>query len=103
MAYNYEYPYVSSDRCNADWILSKVKEIDNIIKNPKDFLSPIMLNIISDMIEKEALSFLVEYDENTETLKISAEVNKTYADGLHIFDPNSHVVSINEEEDKKNG
>ena len=97
MAYNYEYPYVSSDRINADWILSKVKEIDNIIQNPEELLTPIMLNVISEMIEKEALSFVVEYDDSNETIIFKAKINKTYADGVHIFDPNGHTVTIDEE------
>lgn len=27
MAYNYEYPYVDTDRANADWLLNKMKQV----------------------------------------------------------------------------
>ena len=28
MAYNYEYPYTDPNRCNADWLLNKMKELE---------------------------------------------------------------------------
>lgn len=31
MAYNYEYPYVDPNRYNSDWMLEKMKEIEDII------------------------------------------------------------------------
>ena len=29
MAYNYEYPYTDPNRYNDDWLLNKMKELDN--------------------------------------------------------------------------
>lgn len=33
MAYNYEYPYVDPARYNDDWMIKKVKELDEAWKN----------------------------------------------------------------------
>lgn len=33
MAFNYEYPYVDPNRYNADWLLNRIKEYDETIKN----------------------------------------------------------------------
>lgn len=29
MAYNYEYPYTDPNRTNIDWILNKIKELED--------------------------------------------------------------------------
>ena len=39
MAFNYEYPYVDSERANADWLLNKMKEVLADLEEMKEIVS----------------------------------------------------------------
>lgn len=39
MAYNYEYPYVDSDRANADWLLNQMKQVLTELEELREIVS----------------------------------------------------------------
>lgn len=101
MAYNYEYPYVSGDRQNADWLLKTVQDLDkkvnDILAGKVDEMKPLILNMIEEYLNTISLDYIVSYEEETETISFKIKLKQTFADGLHVFDPNEHTLTIKEE------
>ena len=56
MAYNYEYPYTDPNRYNDDWLINKIKEVEDIRVHGN-----IGVTTSQQMIESE-LSLRAKYD-----------------------------------------
>lgn len=74
MAYNYEYPYVDTNRANADWILNQFKEFQKELEEFREILSHFditreeviqMVDAAISVCKKYTDDSLVDFENNT--------------------------------------
>lgn len=84
MAYDYEWPYVNSDKYNADWLLNKMKEIESEwdtfqALNTIKYANPINWNV-SSVYEKNTLVLGPDGNSYLSTQFVPAGISYTNSD-----------------------
>ena len=66
-------PYTNLHELNLDWVMKKVSEANNIVKEIKKDLPNIVSNVIKEMVENEELILVLNenYNPLTEELTLS--------------------------------
>lgn len=86
MAYNYEYPYTDPNRYNADWLLNKVKELDDIVQlKLDDNIMQFLLDNFNDLFADAA------YIPETKTIRLNLGL---MGDGEHVYTPGDETMTI---------
>lgn len=74
MAYNYEYPYVDTNRANADWMLNQFKQFETELEEFREILSHFditreeviqMVDAAISVCKKYTDDSLVDFENNT--------------------------------------
>ena len=74
MAYNYEYPYTDPNRYNADWLLNKMKELEERLNG----------------IVEETLKLTKEYVDNR-LIKYQAQISEIRRDIETLYDKDTEL------------
>lgn len=102
MAYNYEYPYTDSSLYNMDWILNKMKSVDDVLKEAQTLLEEVQsyiedskaytdeecakllekINLCNARIDDVELDIVNKYDEltaliNNNYITLDAKIDNT--------------------------
>ena len=86
MAYNYEYPYVDSDRANADWLLNQMKQALTELEELRDIVSKFDITRaeVIEMIDA-AIAVCEKYTDDSITSFKNSVMIPYVADAISAF------------------
>ena len=76
MAYNYEYPYTDPNRYNADWLLNKMKELDERLNG----IIEETLKLTKEYVDDRLINYQAQISE------IRRDINKLYDKDTELSD-----------------
>lgn len=85
-----KYPNVNDEVLNLDWILSKVKELDNKVNN---ILEGAIEGLIDEYFNKVMIDAI--YHEDLEQIELKKEL--VVGDGLHVYNAGEQSMTIDDE------